>query len=598
MRLPPPPLVLSTTALLLVAALAAAAVHAAAPRSDLESRRSALKALLDEHWQYTLRTNPEFASFLGDKRYNDQLSDLSRAAVERDLARQRDFLARFEAIDTAGFPEQEALDKVLMVRNLRERLEGARFRDWEMPVSQVNGIHLDAPQLVAALTFNDAKDYDDLVARCHKLPVAFDQTMDDMRLGQAEGLMPPKFLLEKVAVQAAAIAAQKPEETAFAEPLAKFPAALAAAERQRIRSALLAAIRDEVLPAYRRFADFVKNQYAPKGRSEPGLWSLPDGTARYAFQVKSNTTTDLTPEQIHEIGLRQVVAVEAEMTAIAARLGYHDLKSFNAKVNADPELRAKSRQQILDLYRGYIDGMYAKLPQLFGRLPKAKMVVEPVEAYRENEAPSAQYQPGAPDGSRPGRVQVNTSNPAERKTITVESTAYHEGVPGHHLQIAIAQELPVLPPFRQNAFYTAYVEGWALYTERLGKDVGFYTDPYNDYGRLNDEMLRAIRLVVDTGLHSKRWTRDQVVKFFHDHSAQDEVEIQNETDRYIVWPGQALAYKIGQLKILELRDRARQALGARFDIRAFHDEVLGAGALPLDVLEARIDRWLAAQKGG
>jgi uncharacterized protein (DUF885 family) len=588
------PALLSACTLLLAAA--AAAVQAAAPAGDVESRRSALRALLDEQWQFTLRENPEFASYLGDKRYNDQLSDVSVAGIERQLAKSRELLARFEAIDNTGFPEQEALDKVLMVRNLRETLDGARFKRWEMPVNQLSGIHLEMPELVTLLTFATVKDYDDLVARYRKLPAAFDQTVDSMRKGLADGLMPPKFLLEKVAEQAAAIASQKPEDTAFAEPLKKFPAAVPAAEQGRIREAMLAAIREAVLPAYRRFADFVKTDYAPKGRTQAGMWSLPDGAARYAFEVKTNTTTDLTPEQIHQIGLRQVAEIEQQMLAIAKRLGYADLKSFNAKVQGDPDLKARSREQILEIYRGYIDGMNAKLPSLFGRLPKAKVEVAPVEAFREKEAPGANYQPGTLDGTRPGRVQVNTYDPTSRKTISMESTAYHEGVPGHHLQIAIAQELPTLPPFRQNGFYTAYVEGWALYSERLGKEVGFYANPYNDYGRLQDEMLRAIRLVVDTGFHYKRWTRDQVVQFFHDHSAIDEVEVQNETDRYIVAPGQALAYKIGQLKILELRDRARQQLGQAFDIRAFHDEVLGAGALPLDVLETRIDQWIAARK--
>ncbi|HXO42103.1 MAG TPA: DUF885 family protein [Thermoanaerobaculia bacterium] len=589
---------LSAGILLLAGAAAAATARAAAPAPSLESRRAALRALLDEQWQYHLKTSPELASYIGDKRYNDQLSDLSQAEIDRELAKVRELLARFEAVDTAGFPEQEALDKLLMVRNLREALEEARFKPWEMPVNQLGGIHIEAPTLVEVLTFTGAKDYDDLITRYHKLPLAFDQTVEQMRKGLADGLMPPKFLLEKVAGQAAAIAGQKPEDTAFAEPLAKFPASVPAAEQGRIRQAMIAAIRDDVLPAYRRFADFVKNDYAPRGRAEAGMWSLPDGAARYAFQVKSNTTTDLTPEQIHQIGLRQVAEIERQMMAIASRLGYADLKSFNAKVQGDAALKARSREQILDIYRGYIDGMYAKLPELFGRLPKARVEVVPVEAFREKEAAGANYQPGTIDGSRPGRVQVNTYDPTARKTISMESTAYHEGVPGHHLQISIAQELPTLPPFRQHAVYTAFVEGWALYTERLGKDVGFYANPYNDYGRLQDEMLRAIRLVVDTGFHYKRWTREQVVQFFHDHSATDEVEVQNETDRYIVWPGQALAYMVGQLKILELRDRARQQLGARFDIRAFHDEVLGAGALPLDVLEARIDRWIAAGKGG
>ncbi len=309
--------------------------------------------------------------------------------------------------------------------------------------------------------------------------------------------------------------------------------------------------------------------------------------------MKTSTTTDLTPEEIHQIGLAQVAELEKQMMEIAKKLGFSDLASFNASIEKNPKLRASSREEILTIYRGYIGQMKPELPRLFGRLPKAGFEVEQVEAFREKEASGAQYNQPAKDGSRPGRIMVNTSEPASRKTISMESTAYHEGVPGHHLQIAIAQELEDLPPIRQQSFYTAFVEGWALYSERLGKEIGFYKDPYSDYGRLQDEMLRAIRLVVDTGFHYKRWSREQVVKFFHDHSAVDEVEVQSETDRYISWPGQALAYKIGQLRILELRERAQKALGDRFDIRRFHDAVLGAGALPLDVLETenrRLDR--------
>ena len=283
------------------------------------------------------------------------------------------------------------------------------------------------------------------------------------------------------------------------------------------------------------------------------------------------------------------------MLVIAKKLGYSDLKSFYAAIRANKDLKAKSREQILDLYRQYISQMEAKLPQLFGRLPKGKLVVMQVEEYREKEASGAQYEEGTPDGSRPGHVMVNTYKPEERSTITMESTAYHEGVPGHHLQIAIQQELPELPPFRQQGGYGAFMEGWALYCRAAGRGGGFYQDPYNDYGRLQDEMLRAIRLVVDTGLHYKKWSREQVVQFFHDHSAIDEVEVQSETDRYIVVPAQALSYKVGQLKILELRERAKGKLGTRFDIREFHDVVLGAGALPMSVLEERVNNWIASK---
>ncbi|MDP9120924.1 MAG: DUF885 family protein [Acidobacteriota bacterium] len=567
-----------------------------APASGVEQRRAALNALLAEQWEYSLATGPEFASILGDKRWNDQWSDLSQAAIDADVIKQRDFLRRFEAIDTTGFPEQEVLNQELMVRSIREGFEGFRWKPWEMPISQIGGLHIQLPQLAAILGFQKVKDYDDLIARYKKVPVIFDQTIVMMRRGMADGLMPPRFLLDKVVAQIDGIANQKPEDSPFAQPLANFPAEVGEAERVRIRASLLAAIRDQIVPAYRKLGAFVKDEYVQKGRSEPGMWSLPEGEARYAYLVKIQTTTDLTPEQIHQIGLQQVAEIEKKMLAVAKEFGYADLKSWNAHLENDPAVYAKSREQILDLYRSYIKGMYAKLPELFGRLPKAKVEVVATEAFREKDASGAEYNPGTPDGSRPGRVLVNTGSATSRKVISIESTAYHEGVPGHHMQLAIAQELPSLPPFRQNGGYTAFAEGWALYSERLGEEVGFYRDPLSMYGHLQEEMLRAIRLVVDTGFHAKRWSREQVVQFFHDHSAIDEVEVQSETDRYIANPAQALAYKMGQLKILELRERAKRELGSRFDIRAFHDEVLDAGALPLDVLDARLTRWIAAKK--
>jgi uncharacterized protein (DUF885 family) len=581
-----------------IAAGSAASTAPAAAPAGLEARRKALADLLAEQWEYNLSTSPEFASYLGDKRWNDQISDFSMAQIERDQAKSKEFLARFQAIDTTGFPEQESLNKILMVRGLEESLGDAKFKGWEMPVTQISGIHLLVPQLVSLLQFESVKDYEDLITRYRKLPTAFDQTIEHMRSGMKDGLMPPKFLLGKIAEQSDAIAKGKPEDSPLAEPLSRFPKTISEADQQRLRAAMLGVIASHMAPAYAKFAAFVRDEYAPAGRPEPGMWSLPDGGARYAHSVERQTTTKMAPEEIHQLGLREVARIEAEMLGIAKGLGFADLKSFNAAIEKDPKLRAGNRQRLLDLYRQYIDQMWAKLPQLFGRLPKATLEIKPVEEYREKEASGASYNTGTPDGSRPGRVMVNTGDPENRKIITAESTAYHEGVPGHHMQLAIQQELPELPPFRQQGGYTSFAEGWALYSERLGKEVGFYQDPYSDYGRLQDEMLRAIRLVVDTGFHFKRWSRDQVVQFFHDHSAIDEVEVQSETDRYIVWPGQALAYKIGQLKISELRERAKTALGERFDIRAFHDRVLGAGALPLDVLEQRVDAWIAASTAG
>ncbi len=572
-----------------------ATVFASNPAGDLEARRKALTDLLHEEWEDTLRTSPIYASILGDKRYNDKIDDFSQAAIEENLEHNRSFLVRFEAIDTTGFPDQEVLNKQLMVRDLKSNLDGARFKPWEMPVTQFGGIHIDAPQLVSVLSFESVKDYEDYIARLNLLPRLFDQTIVQMRKGMADGLMPPKILLEQVVTQSNGIAITQAEKSPFAHPFEKFPDAIPEADRKRLHDAGMAAIRDSVIPAYVKFTAFVRDEYAPKGRAEPGVWSLPDGAERYAFRVKQSTTTNLTPEEIHQIGLAQVKEIEDRMLGVAHQLGYPDLKSFYAALKTDPKLHPHSREEILDLYRKYIDGMYTKLPDMFGRLPKGKLEVLPIEEFREKEA-STEYVQGTPDGSRKAHVMVNTGDFAKRTTLDIETTAYHEGVPGHHMQIAIAQELPELPPFRQQENYTAYTEGWALYAERLGKEVGFFQDPYSYYGHLQDDMLRAIRLVVDTGFHYKHWSRQQVVDFFHDHSAIDEPEVQSETDRYMAMPAQALGYKIGQLEILKLRQYAKDQLGTKFDLRGFHDEVLAGGALPMDVLSTRVHQWVAEQK--
>jgi uncharacterized protein (DUF885 family) len=582
--------------LLAIATLLPASLAAANSSADLESRRKALNDLLHEQWEYTMKHSPIYASILGDKRYNDQLDDFSQKAIDEDLEAAQRFLTRFEAIDGTGFPEQEVLNKRLMVRDLKMNLEAARFKPWETPVNQSSGIHIEAPQLVSVLSFESVKDYEDYISRLKQLPRLFDQTVVQMRKGMADGLMPPRILLEKVVTQSNKIATTTPEESPFAHPFSKFSNSVPEADRKRLRQAGLAAIKDSVIPAYITFTRFVRDEYAPKGRTEPGVWALPDGAGRYAFRVKQSTTTDLTPEEIHQIGLAQVKEIETRMLQVANQLGYKDLKSLNAAIEKDPKLHAHSREEILDLYRRYIAQMYARLPQMFGRMPKAKLEVMPVEQYREKEAPSASYVGGTPDGSRPGHVMVNTGDFAKRSLLDVETTAYHEGVPGHHMQIAIAQELPELPPFRQHEYYTAFTEGWALYSERLGKEAGFFQDPYSYYGHLQDDMLRAIRLVVDTGFHYKHWTRQQVVDFFHEHSAIDEPSVQSETDRYMAWPAQALGYKIGQLEILKLRQYAKDQLGDRFDLRAFHDEVLTGGALPLDALSSRIHDWVGRQK--
>jgi uncharacterized protein (DUF885 family) len=567
-----------------------AAANSVAPRSK------ALSSLLDQIWQDRLKHSPEFASSIGDKRYNDQLTDYSAKEVNAGLARGRDYIQQLSEIDTTGMSDQERLSADLMLRSLIEAQEGAKFKEWEMPVNQFNGFHTDLAQLPDRLQFDSVKDYDDYITRLTKVPTAFSQIMTNMQLGVDEGRTPPQYLMEKVLAQTETLANQKAEESPFAMPLKRFPKSVSATEQKRITADLLQAISTDVLPMYKRFAGFLKAEYIPKARKEPGIGAIPDGDAYYAFRIRQSTTLNKSAAEIHQIGLDEVKRDEAEMLAIVKTLGFADVKSFSAALKANPKEHAASADALIGAYKGYIAAMKPNLPKLFGRLPKAPLEVVPVPSYMEKDQAAAYYDNGTPDGSRPGRVYVNTYNFADRSLTPVEAVAYHEGLPGHHLQISIAQELTGLPEFRKYQDYTAFTEGWGLYSERLGKDVGFYKDPYSDYGRLENDMWRAIRLVVDTGVHSQHWTRQQMVDYFHEHSAIDDTNIQAEVDRYIAWPAQALGYKMGQLKILELRDRAKAALGPKFDIEAFHDEVLDSGALPLDVLEQRANGWIAAQK--
>jgi uncharacterized protein (DUF885 family) len=576
--------------------IALCSLVATAQNTPVSTREKTLNGVFSDYWQDYLKHNPEFASSIGDTRYNDQLSDFSVQAYNESLARARGFLTRLIEVDTAGMTDQEQLSKEVLTRTLIENQQEARFKPWEMPVTQMTGLQIDLPQLVSELSFNSVKDYDDYIARLKKVPLAFQQITDDMSIGMDDHREPPAYLMEKVLAQVNDIAGQKPEDGPFAVPVRKFPATVSAQQQERIKQELFAAIAGQVAPAYVRFGKFLKSQYIPGGRNDPGLWALPDGDAYYLFLVKQSTTTDLTPAQIHQIGLDQVKQDEEQLLAIAHKLGFASIKELETAAAHNPKLFPTSKDQLLDAYRGDLDRMRPKLPELFGRLPKAPLVVMPVPAYMEKDQAPAYYDHGSPDGSRPGTIYINTYKFETRSLDDVESRAYHEGLPGHHLQISIAQELTGVPDFRKYTSYTAFVEGWGLYAEQLGKDVGYYQDPYSDLGRLEGDIWRAVRLVVDTGVHSQHWTRQQMVDFFHEHTAVPEAEVQAETDRYIAWPAQALGYKIGQLKILELRSKAKQALGDRFDLKGFHDQVIDSGALPLDLLEQRIDSWIAQQK--
>jgi len=580
------------TLLFVLGGCASTAPPEASPKSSsVEARIAAQNALFEEQYEADLLTHPERASAYGDYRYNDRLDDYSLAALATQHTSDQAYLTRLEAISTTGFPEQDELSHEVMARSLQRRLEGYALKEFEMPVSQMDGPHLHLADLPLSAPFYTVKQYEDYISRLEQIPRVFAETEEVLRAGMQDQLMPVRFLLEKVPGQCDGIVSADP----FLRPTQRYPADISAEDQQRLTAAIVAAVNDRVLPAYRVFAAFIATEYAPHGRTTLAVTSLPDGQQRYRYDIRARTTIEsLTPAEIHAIGLREIARIEADMRVIAQSQGYPDLAAFRAALRDNPKYKPKSSEQILDDFRRYIAQMEPKLPDLFTVIPDAPVTVEAIPAFQA--AMATHYQTGTPDGKRPGRVSVATSNFAERSLIDDEATAYHEGIPGHHMQQSVAQRLQGLPKFRLHGGNSGYIEGWALYAEELGKEVGFYQDPISDYGRLTSELFRAQRLVVDTGLHAMGWNRQQVVDFFRAAGAIDEPTIQSETDRYIAWPGQALSYKLGQLKIRELRERARRELGDRFDLRRFDDEMLSGGVLPLDLLEARTDRWLEAQK--
>jgi len=558
--------------------------------SPAADRLAAQNALFDEQYESDLRNFPQRATARGDYRFNDKLADYSLNAAARRQQADENFLRRLEAISTAGFSDQDHLSHDLLVRVLQQRVADFGLKEYEMPVNTQSGIHTNLADLPLSIPLDSVKHYEDYIARLHQIPIALSQTVEVLRAGMKDKLMPVRFILEKIPAQCQGIIDADP----FLLPAKKFPAGISLEDQKRLTRQISDAINTDVIPAYKSFATFVRTEYAPAGRMELAIISLPDGEKRYRNDIYSQTTTHMTPAEIHQLGLREMDRILAEMTVIAKKEGFSDLASFRASLKTNPKYIPKSSEQILDDFRRAIAQMEPKLPELFTLLPKSPVTVEAIPAFQASAA--THYVTGTPDGKRPGRVVVATSNFADRSTIDDESTAYHEGIPGHHMQLSVQQQLAGLPTFRLHLGFTAYIEGWGLYAEQLGKEVGFYQDPVSDYGRLSSELFRAVRLVVDTGIHSQGWTRDQVVDFFRKSGAVDEPTIQSETDRYISWPAQALAYKLGQLKFLELRERARKELGPKFDLRAFHDEMLNGGALPLDLLDARTYAWIVQQK--
>ena len=577
--------------LCLVGLLLSVGVGFAQNAKPVAERVAAQNAIFEEQYESDLRSFPERATAFGDYRYNDKLADYSLEAIAQRNKTNQEFMVRLQAIDTTGFGDQDQLSQDLMVRVLQQRITDFNLKEYEMPINQQSGIHTSLADLPNSMPFTSVKQYEDYIARLHQIPRVLSQTTEVLRAGMKDKLMPVKFLLEKIPVQCQGIIDADP----FLQPTKKYPASISPEEQKRLTRQITDAINTDVIPAYKKFADFVRAEYAPQGRATLAITSLPDGEKRYENAIYARTTTHLTADQIHQIGRSEIDRIQAEMTVIAKKEGFADLSSFRASLKTNPKYIPTSAEQILDDFRTYIAQMEPKLQQLFTLLPKSPVTVEAIPAFQS--ASATHYVTGTPDGKRPGRVVVATSNFAERSLVDDEAVAYHEGVPGHHMQLSVQQQLTGLPKFRQHGLgFNAYIEGWALYSEQLGKEVGFYQDPVSDYGRLSSELFRAVRLVVDTGIHSKGWSRDQVVEFMRQSGAVDEPTIQSETDRYIAWPAQALSYKLGQLKISELRVRAQKELGASFDIKTFHDEMLDGGTLPLDLLETRTDKWIAQQK--
>jgi uncharacterized protein (DUF885 family) len=587
---PKTPMRVPLTLTFLIFIATAASVLAQGPKPVAE-RLAAQNALFDEQYETDLRNFPERATAFGDYRYNDQLVDYSPAAIERRHETDEAFLKRVQAILIADFSDQDQLSHDLMIRVLGQRIADFNLKEYEMPINQQTGIHTNLADLPLAVPFDSVKHYEDYVSRLHQIPRVLMQVTEVLRAGMKDKLMPVRFLAEKIPAQCQGIIDADP----FLLPTKKYPASISQDDQKGLTQAITDAINTEVLPAYKTFAAFIKTEYAAQGRTTLSITSLPDGQKRYENDIYARTTTHMTADEIHQIGLREIDRIEAEMTVIAKKEGFADLASFRASLKTNPKYIPTSSEQILDDFRHYIAQMEPKLPDLFTLLPKSPVTVEAIPEFQA--AAATHYMTGTPDGKRPGRVVVATSKFAERSLIDDEAVAYHEGVPGHHMQLSVQQQLEGLPKFRLHGLgFNAYIEGWALYAEQLGREVGFYQDPVSDYGRLSSELFRAVRLVVDTGIHAKGWSRDQVVDFFRKSGAVDEPTIQSETDRYISWPAQALSYKIGQLKFRELRDRAQKELGPKFDLRKFHDEMLDGGTLPLDMLEARTDKWIAQQK--
>ncbi|MGB5352441.1 MAG: DUF885 domain-containing protein [Woeseia sp.] len=556
---------------------------------------SDFNGLLHDAWEWQLRESPVFASQLGDRRYNSSWGDNSVAAHERRHAEQQAFLARLRQIDPAALDAADQLNYDLFRRDLEDSIDGFRFNDHLMPMSQRGGVQ-SLESVAERLRLQSVQDYEDWLARMRKVPEVIEQTMALQEAGRRQGYMPPKILMERIPPQIAQQLSEDPLQSPFYIAFRELPDSIPAAEQARLQAAARAIIEKDIIPAYREFDRYFATRYLPASRDSIGASELPNGKAFYEYRTRSYTTTRMTPDEVHRLGLEEVKRIRGEMQLIIDELEFDgSFAEFLHFLRTDPQFYYETPEELFEAYLATSKRIDPELVKLFGKLPRMPYGLRPIPDNIAPDTTTAYYSQPAADGSRAGFYYVNLYRPEVRPKYEIEVLSVHEAVPGHHLQIALQMELGELPEFRRYSGFTAFTEGWGLYSESLGYDLGLYQDPYSRFGALTYEMWRAVRLVVDTGMHYKGWSRQQAIDFFTENAAKTEADIVNEIDRYISWPGQALAYKIGQLKILELRRRAEERLGDRFDIRAFHDELLGGGALPLEILETRMDRWIASQ---
>jgi len=552
-------------------------------------------ALLDEVWEWQLAENPMFASHLGDRRYNDQWSDQSIKAIERRQQETRDFLQRVYAIDRSALSDSDQLNYELFRRQLQDNVDLFAFNGHLMPFYQRGGVQ-NLDNSTNSLNFVTVKDYEDWLARLSKVDVVIEQSIDLAETGRKSRMMSPKILMQRIPDQIAAQLVDDAEASPFYKIFAEMPNSIPAEDQERLRALARETISETVLPAYRKLDKYFSGTYLPASRESIGLSELPNGNEWYEHLAHQFTTTQMSPDDIHRLGLNEVRRIRDEMQKIIDGLDFGgNFEDFLVFLRTDPQFYFDNPD---DLYQAYLATSKRIDPELvhqFGKLPRMPYGVKPIPDSIAPDTTTAYYSRPAADGSRAGTYWVNLYKPEVRPKYEIEVLSVHEAMPGHHLQIALQQELPDMPNFRRFTGFTAFVEGWGLYSESLGYDLGLYKDEYSRFGQLTYEMWRAVRLVVDTGIHYKGWTRQQAIDFFKDNAAKTELDIINEIDRYIGWPGQALAYKIGQLKMKSIRDNAERTLGDDFDVRAFHDELLGGGALPLDILEQRMDAWLDEQ---